>query len=169
MDQRWVWIPESVFIWRRQTLRLTVCFFCWRKRPCQSRMSSDCDHKAFDVKQMKHDCNGSVIFRLYIIPSKKSPRLVILSFIFLFTEKASYSANFYRPHTWQNNLAILLLWREFCTHRNNFYEYKIEAIEQIDRPTPFVWINIWSSQTAKFCAWQWLSGLKRAITAPFVP
>ena len=68
-----------------------VCFFCSRKRPCQSHTSSDCDRKAFDVKRMKHGCNVSVIFPLNIIRSKKSPRLIFLSFIFLFTEKASYS------------------------------------------------------------------------------
>ena len=57
----------------------SVCFFCSRKRPCQSHTSSDCDHKAFDLKRMKHDCNVSVIFWLDIIPSKKSPRLIFLS------------------------------------------------------------------------------------------
>lgn len=30
------------------------------------------------------------------------------------------------------------LYEEIFAHRNNFYEYKIEAIEQIDRRTPFV-------------------------------
>ena len=33
---------------------------------------------------MKHDCNVSVIFRLDIIPRKKSPRLLFLSFVHLF-------------------------------------------------------------------------------------